>query len=541
MIYPEKHGVNFSGGPSPRLLSVPQILLTFAAFLAAAYGLHFLGFGSPMVYDSSAWIEQKAYVFATHDPLQVISIVPVRPLFMLSLYFNYMLTGMDPYFFRVLNATLLAATGIVLALLLVTILEIPGLHTQLTAGGKRWVAIFLATLFVVHPLQSFVVLYVWQREAILACFFYFSALASYLGVRSGRFSGSLTGYALTGALFLAGLFSKENLLTLPLIMGLAEVTLFRQGWRQLVRRVCILAAVIIPPLIAYLALTYVLHGTESQHTQGVLNRLAGHYAYSGLTLLQVALTESRVFFSYLWMILAPNFDGLQFARVEIISNSLFNPPITALACIGIIGLVAMAAALARKKPMISFGFLFFVITLMPESLLIPQYLYFGYRAVLPMAGVLIILADLIPRLIAWVGQKTRTAVLKPAIAVTVLFAIIYPSSITLSQAKKWTPLNFWKSASDGLPPFSAHLETVPYLDIAVNSMLEHINIGQYIEAISIFRHAAGAPRSTPHPPEASDDKANYSVMIQELAEKLLENFPNKPEEPRRCCSTLVSR
>jgi protein O-mannosyl-transferase len=501
----------------------------FVAFFAVTYGLHFLGFGSPMVYDSSAWIEQKAYVFASRDLLQVISIVPVRPLFMSSLYLNYVLTGMDPYFFRLLNAVLLAGTGVVLALLLITILEIPTLQTPLSASGKRVLAVFLATLYVVHPLQSFVVLYIWQREAILACLFYFSALATYLGVRSGRFSNTLKGYGLTATLFLGGLISKENLLTLPLVMGLAEVILFQQTGKQILKRALLIGALLMPPLMAYLAITYMLHGAESQHAHGVLNRLAGHYAYSGLSPLDVVLTECRVLFSYLHIIIAPDFDGLQFSRVETISRSLFDPPITLFACAGVMTLMGTAAALYRKRPLVSFGCLFLVISLMPESLLIPQYLYFGYRAVLPMAGILMILADLIPLVMAWLGAVMNLRVLKLAIALAALCAIVYPSAITLSQAKKWTPLNFWKGASDTLPPFSAKLEVVPYLDIAVNSMLEHINVGQYREAVDIFRRAAGVFTPTPGSSGVSTDEASGSIAFQELAERMLLNFQDKPE------------
>ena len=77
-----------------------------------------------MVYDSVRFLENKAQVYATHDLLQILSIAPARPLFTLSLYLNYLLTGMQPYYFRLLNVAILAGAGLALAWLIVILLEI---------------------------------------------------------------------------------------------------------------------------------------------------------------------------------------------------------------------------------------------------------------------------------------------------------------------------------------------------------------------------------------------------------------------------------
>ena len=167
----------------------------------------------------------KRQVYATHDLAQVISIVPARALFMLSLYANYALTGMDPYYFRLTNTVILAGAGLALAWLIFVILEVPTLRAPGTPLEKRAISLFLGLMFIAHPLQTYVVLYDWQREAIMACLFYFSALAVYLGARSGRFRNEGLGYVLTAVLFFAGLQSKENLITLPIMMLLAEIVL----------------------------------------------------------------------------------------------------------------------------------------------------------------------------------------------------------------------------------------------------------------------------------------------------------------------------
>ena len=108
-----------------RFASPIQLLLIFLIFFAVGFALLHKGYQSNMVYDSAAWIVGKEQVFATHDLLQVISIVASRALFMLSLYANYALTGMDPYYFRLTNTAILAGAGLALAWLILVLLEIP--------------------------------------------------------------------------------------------------------------------------------------------------------------------------------------------------------------------------------------------------------------------------------------------------------------------------------------------------------------------------------------------------------------------------------
>ena len=136
--------------------------------------------------------------------------MPARALFMLSLYANYALTGMDPYYFRLTNTAILAGAGLALAWLILVLLEIPSLRVPGTPKEKRAIGLFMGLLFVAHPLQTYVVLYDWQREAIMACLFYFAALAVYLGVRSGRFRNEGLGYTLTAVLFFAGLAEQRK-------------------------------------------------------------------------------------------------------------------------------------------------------------------------------------------------------------------------------------------------------------------------------------------------------------------------------------------
>ena len=60
-------------------------------------------------------------------------------------------------------------------------------------------------------------------------------------------SGHSRVYSRRAVLFLAGFLSKENLVTLPVMLVLAELILFRQDLKQLLARALTLGLMMYPP------------------------------------------------------------------------------------------------------------------------------------------------------------------------------------------------------------------------------------------------------------------------------------------------------
>lgn len=501
-----------SGKP---MTTVSLLVLAFLIFAAIGFCLHRPGFNSAMVYDSTYFIAGQAGLYKQHEVFKLMSVVPARPLFLLTLYLNYLATGMEPYYFRVGNILFLAGAALALMLLVNIIFEIPGLKLPGTRLEKRAVSFLLGLLFVVHPLQSYVILYIWQREAIMACLFYFSGLAVYLAARSGRLRHRTAAYICAAFIFLAGMLSKENVATFPALIILAELILFRQGLRELLKKALPIAAIVLPVAAIYLLATHYLHGSGSLLGKGVFNRIVGHYTYVGTSPVDVALTEARVLFSYLGMILVPH--DLEFMRPEIISRSLLNPPSTLAACLGWVGLLGLSIALVRKKPLVSFGILFYIISLLPESLLIPQYLFFGYRAILPALGVLLILGEAMLALLAWSREGQRSKALRVSMATAASVVLIVCGALTYSQAGNWSPETFWGTPSAKLPPYSEELEMVPYLDISMNNLATLVGSKKYTEALQLFKKAAALPGQIEKPEE-----------VNHATEKFAKTFTSQP-------------
>lgn len=70
-------------------------------------------------------------------------------------------------------------------------------------------------------------------------------------------------------------------------------------------------------------------------------------------------------------------------------------------------LLTVAIYLLRKRPLSGFGLLFFLVNISPEYLLVPQYAFFGYRASLPMPGLLLIVADLVVMARQWAARQAN--------------------------------------------------------------------------------------------------------------------------------------
>ncbi len=261
-------------------------LVIFFLFAAIASGLHYKGFHSPMIYDSRGIIADSEHLFASHDPARVLELHPGRPVFMLSLYLNYRLFGMDPFWFRVVNVLFLAGEGVALVWLSTVVLGLPQLRVPGNALDKRAVSLALGLLFTVHPLQTFTLLYIWQRAAGMACLFYFAALGVYLSARSGRFRDPTGAYVGTATLFAAAMLSKENPASFPAVLALAEVTLLGQGLRQALKRLPGIALIAAPAVVLYVLFLHGFHGPESGTPKTILERVHEYYRMGGQTPIQ---------------------------------------------------------------------------------------------------------------------------------------------------------------------------------------------------------------------------------------------------------------
>ena len=153
------------------------------------------------------------------------------PLTWMTLGFDYVLWGMEPFGYHLTSLVLHAASAVVLYFVARRLLgaALPGGQTALALSAGA-----AALLFALHPLRVESVAWATERRDVLSGFFYLSTILAYVGFcqrearRWGRYWTSL-------ALFGCALLSKSIAVTLPVVLLILDVYPLRRlggtaGW-----------------------------------------------------------------------------------------------------------------------------------------------------------------------------------------------------------------------------------------------------------------------------------------------------------------------
>ncbi|MEW6349811.1 MAG: tetratricopeptide repeat protein [Thermodesulfobacteriota bacterium] len=484
------------------------ILAVLAISAVVAIGLHYKGFSGPFFFDSNHHLVERKHVYATDSLLHVVKTFPTRAVSMTTFYLGYRIHGMDPYSFRVENALLLAGTGAAIFWLISLLMEIPVLNVQATPSEKTLIAMAAAFMFVVHTVQVLVVLYVIQRMALMSCFFYVCCLIAYFSTRMGRFRSQIAGYSICAVLFLLALLSKENAITAPALILLAELTFFTRHARLSKE---LLLIFLIPVVFLAVVLVSVQMFFRFEGSTGVIHQITGDYAWTGYALHEVIMTQCRMLFKHLSIIAAPFAAHIALAKPVQVSTSIVDPSVTVVAVAGVIGVLVLGIMVLRRRPLAGFGILSCVLILVPESVVDPKLLCLQYRAVLPIVPFLLVVVDLAVMAIEW-GRKTQRLVSVRVCLVAVWIAWMALTAVTtLTKAELWLePVRLWADVVDGFPPEGTpHVEKFPS-SISLNNLGTALqNRGRVEEALKAYHRALQIR------PESAETHNNVGNVIQE--------------------------
>lgn len=314
-----------------------------------------------------------------------------RPISTVSFALNYYFSGMDAYYFKLTNLVIHLVNGLLVFLLTNSLLS---LYSRTRRDGVQsdtnsWIALAVAAIWLLHPFNLTGVLYVVQRMTSLAALFTLAGLVLYLQGRKVLLNGSKRGFiAIVVALFVAtplAALCKENGALLPLLIFVMEFILLR--WNtpdQRTRRMLIGLVSMSAFIPVLLGVFYVMKNPDL---------IMGGYILRDFSLTERLMTEARVLWFYLHMIILPNMAEMGLYHDDIlISKSLLSPWTTLPAIAGILLLVGGAFALRNKQPLITFGIAFFLIGHALESSIVPLEIAFEHRNYLPMFGILLPLA-----------------------------------------------------------------------------------------------------------------------------------------------------
>lgn len=249
-------------------------------------------------------------------------------------------------------------------------------------NAARSLALFVAALWLLHPLNVSTTLYVIQRMTQLMALFSLVALILYLKGRLLLKEMPLKGILLMSlSLFPFGLLavlSKENGALLLVAIAALEFSIFAGSTRNRLHRLWLAGGVLLPLLVivGYLA--------------GNFAGLTAVYQFRAFSIAERLLTEGRIVINYLFNIFIPVSSEFSLHRDDIVvSQGLFNPVSTLICWIVVLGLLIVAFWKRKRQPVFSFAVFWYFGWHLLESTFLPLELYFEHRNYLPMVGPLV--------------------------------------------------------------------------------------------------------------------------------------------------------
>ena len=207
-----------------RTLAVYCALIAFVAIVVYGNHLH-----NPFQFDSVYYITTKK---ALDQPEKILTLTHwkeeyfSRSLLQVSLALNAWLGDKAPFGYHLANLLLHSLNAILVLFISLRVLQY--FHISRLGIGEsesRMIALFTALLFLCHPIQTESVLYIMSRGGILAATFFLGAFLVWQNflhqpVQTRTHSARWTSFSAILVLFVIGFSAKQNVATLPAILGL---------------------------------------------------------------------------------------------------------------------------------------------------------------------------------------------------------------------------------------------------------------------------------------------------------------------------------
>ena len=437
------------------------IVIIFISFL-----VYFNTFANSFHYDDYEYIINnwvfKEYVEKPFSISETLASLANRSIVLASLHLNLSIGGYNVTGFHVINFLTHILTSVLIFVLLKETLQLalklaPGrIHSQPCFGQIRVnIPLITSLLFAVHPIHTQTVTYISNRSTLMAvCFYLLSFLFFIKGIVQNRFLANYLKesnfsygiphlkkylfFFLSISFFFAGYGSKLIIITAPALFFIYYL-FFASQKSSLIKNTFsdklsygVMVFIIISPLILIFISHYITLQTLAGIKNTFLSKILGQVFmtlgmtrdyFSSTTFL---LTEFKAMaFYYMKMILFPfnqNIDP-DFP----LASGMTDPSVLS-ALIFLISILAICIFFYRKNRLISFGILWFYITFLPTSSIIPLVdTVAEHRAYLPSIGMAVIFSVFLNSFYCKKQLNTALRITK------VLCFILFPSSIVVSD------------------------------------------------------------------------------------------------------------
>jgi len=333
---------------------------------------------APFQYDDYDTITQNRDIRDLSDIKSIISHSIFRPILFITFAINYKISGLNPLSYHTVNLLLHIANTLIVIILTRRI----ALRFTEELYSDR-IAFITSILFAVHPIGTEAITYISSRSSLLATTFYLLSLLSYTQFnQTENRSRQILYYILTIIFFLMGVGTKEIILTLPIMIVILDIFSLKLSLKDTIKRV----------FTTHITFVIIIFA-------GVLIRIYFFFTYEKVggvlprSIYENLLTQSEVIIKYIRLLLIPIGQNLihNYPTVRTILNLY-----TLLCIFTIFSLIWYAIRKRNTYPFISFGILWFFVTLLPSSSFIPfQEAMTEKHLYLPMIGFLITISGVL--------------------------------------------------------------------------------------------------------------------------------------------------
>ncbi len=351
---------------------------------------------------------------------------PCRFITFLSLALNYHFNGLNVFSYHLFNIAVHLGSAILVWWLTLLTFSTPAIKKEKIARHANVIALFAGLVFVSHPVQIEAVSYICQRAASMATLFYLTSLCFYVKWRLLQNSALAIEpkqpfkkiatlptaphndtrrkffYICSLITAIAAMFTKEIAITLPLMILLYESCFFSRraingifiNWKSITP---FLLTLFIIPVVMLLTKSILFHEIQGI-TQGP----------EGISPMHYLLTQFRVMVTYIRLVFLPFNQNLDY-DYPIFKSILELPVLTGF--LFLITILLFAKHLFSKYRLVSFSILWFFLTLLPESSLLPEKdIIYEHRLYLPLVGFSIFLVSSMYYVIDTYWSSSRTLV-----------------------------------------------------------------------------------------------------------------------------------
>ena len=416
----------------PHVLLIVPLFIALLIYLPGLYGDFVFDDVVNILLNSNIAISTINLDTLTHSALSSASGPLKRPISMLSFALNHYAFGHSALYYKLINLLIHLVNGILVYLVLARLFtlvydqSIPALsRPEKHWFDARWLALAVATIWLLHPFNLTSVLYIVQRMTSLSVLFTLLGLLFYLQGRRRQIRGQGGAIIVYSSIILftpLAALSKEIGLLLPVYCFLIEILLLRfTGTTRATRFLMFFYGVGIAVGLSGIAFILVTHPTW----------LSSAYAMREFTLHERLLTEARVLWFYLSNSLFPNISSMGLFHDDIaISTSILHPASTLLSVIGIGTLVVAVGVLRNRLPLFAFGIAVYLVGHSMESTFLPLELVHEHRNYFPIIGVLVAITALAAHLL-----RMRHGRIILSVSFTSIIVIF--SLQTLLRADQW--------------------------------------------------------------------------------------------------------